>query len=85
MNINSVWNNIIKYEGQKFYTKRGIECTYIIKGEQIVLQNTNRNIPRSNIEKAIAVDNPSVYKFEKLNLQGPSYIYAIITDERICK
>ena len=79
----TIWNNILEHEGETFYTVTGKPCSYKILGNQIVLQNTNRNIPRSNIEKALAVINPSVSKFERINLQGPSYIMAIITDPRI--
>ncbi|MDD3417210.1 MAG: hypothetical protein PHY47_24980 [Lachnospiraceae bacterium] len=31
----------------------------------------------------LTVINPTVSKFEAMNLQGPSYIYAIISDARI--
>jgi hypothetical protein len=78
-----IWTNILKHEGEQFYTITGRPCSYKISGNQIVLLNTNRNIPRSNIERALAVVNPTVSKFESMNLQGPSYIMAIITDPRI--
>lgn len=83
--IITIWKNILEHQGETFHTVRGKSCSYIISGNQIVLQNTNRNIPRSNIEQALTVINPSVSKFESINLQGPSYIMAIITDPRIKK
>jgi hypothetical protein len=78
-----IWANILKHEGEQFYTVTGKPCSYKISGNQIILLNTNRNIPRSNIEHALAVVNPTVSKLESMNLQGPSYIMAIITDSRI--
>jgi len=78
-----IWTNILKHEGEEFYTVTGKPCSYRISGNQIVLLNTNRNISRSNIECALDVVNPTVSKLESMNLQGPSYIMAIITDSRI--
>lgn len=84
MNDNDkVWRNIVNHEGEQFHTVTGKICSYRISGNQIVLINTNRNIPKSNIEQALTVVNPTVSKLESMNLQGPSYIMAIITDPRI--
>ena len=84
MNDNDrIWTNISNHQGEELNTVRGRTCSYKIAGNQIVLLNTNRNIPRSNIEQALAVINPTVSKLEAMNLQGPSYILAIINDPRI--
>ena len=80
-----IWTNIVKHEGEQFYTVTGKPCSYKISGNQIILLNTNRNIPRSNIERALDVVNPTVSALERINLQGPSYIMAIISDSRIRK
>jgi hypothetical protein len=85
MNIEQVWRNIKAHEGETFFTKKGKEFTYHMTDRLVILENTNRNIPIGNFEKAIGVTNPSVVAFQKMNLQGPSYIYGIITDERIQK
>jgi hypothetical protein len=78
-----IWANIVKHEGEQFYTVTGRPCYYKISGNQIILLNTTRNIPRSNIERALDVVNPKVSQLERMNLQGPSYILAIIGDPRI--
>lgn len=78
-----IWANIVKHAGEQFYTVKGRPCSYKISGNQIILLNTTRNIPRSNIERALDVVNPTVSQFERMNLQGPSYIMAIISDPRI--
>ena len=85
MDIETVWERIVAHAGEVFYTKRGIKYTYHIRNHQVILENTNRNIPYSNFETALTVVNPNIVKFEHLNLQGPSYIYGIITDDRIRK
>ena len=85
MNIEQVWRNVKAHEGETFFTKTGKKFTYHMTDRLVVLENTNRNIPIGNFEKAIGIANPSVVAFQKMNLQGPSYIYGIITDERIRK
>lgn len=82
-NIDSVWNKIIAHQGETFYTKSHCECSYKVNGNSIKLNNTNRSIPKSNIEKAIKIPNPSLCELREMNLQGASYIFAIITDNRI--
>ena len=85
MDIQTMWERIVAHAGEEFHTKRGIPYTYHVRNRQLILENTNRKIPYSNFETALSVVNPNIVKFERLNLQGPSYIYGIITDERICK
>ena len=83
MNIESVWSRIALHAGEFFYTKTGVPFTYHVTNRLVVLDNTKRNIPIGNFETALAVAKPSVVAFQRLNLQGPSYIYGIITDSRI--
>lgn len=79
-----VWNNIVRFQGEQFFTtSKKIPFSYIVKNNNIILQNTNRSIPRSNIETSLNVESPTVSKLKELNLQGPSYLLAIITDSRI--
>lgn len=85
MNIETIWKRIKMYEGETFYTKTGCPYTYHVRNHIMVLENTNRNIPIGDFEKALAVANPGVVEFQRMNLQGPSYIYGIITDYRITK
>ena len=37
-----VWRNIKRYAGEKFHTKIGVEFSYHIRNDYIVLENTNR-------------------------------------------
>lgn len=66
--FDKVWSNILKHEGEEFYTVTGKPCSYRISGNQVVLLNTNRNISRSNIERALGVVDPTVSKLESMNL-----------------
>ena len=55
----------------------------MVEGNSIKLKNTNRSIPKSNIEKAIKIPDSSLSELRGMNLQGASYIFAIINDDRI--
>jgi hypothetical protein len=80
--IDSIWERIKEYEGQVFIQIRGGQFTYIVKGNQIILSRTCRCIPKSTFEKALKLV-PLENTVPVQNLQGPSYLYAILMDERI--
>ena len=83
-NIDHVWANICKHEGEVFHTVRNIEYTYVVKDNCILINNdVRRKIKKVAIEKALSIENPTPYKIQMANIWGPSYIYGIITDSRI--
>lgn len=80
--FSNVWNKIVSHEGQVFTQIRGKEFTYRIVGNSIIPSTTNRNIHMNQFEKAyelMPLKNTSTIQ----NLQGPSYLFAILTDNRI--
>lgn len=80
--IDEVWNRIVANEGETFYQIRGGEFTYKVKGNLIILSRTNRSVAKSVFEKAlelVPLENTTPVQ----RLQAPSYLYAILTDERI--
>lgn len=83
MNFDNVWARMISHAGEMFCTKTGIPFSYRISGHLVILENTNRNIPYSDFETALSLPDLGITKLKKLNLQGPSYIYGILTDKRI--
>lgn len=79
--IDRVWNNILKHEGEAFYTITKIEYRYVVKDNYILVNDDpRRRITKANLEKALEIVNPTP---SKINLRGQSYIYGIITDSRI--
>ena len=83
--IDKVWANICKYEGETFHTqKRKIPFTYVVKDNYIIVNNDARRgrITIENIEKSLLIANPIP---AKISGWAPSYICAIITDIRIVK
>ena len=83
-NIDNVWANICKHEGDVFYTVRNVEYTYVIKDNYILINNdSRRKITKTNLAKALDFQNPTCSKIANAGIWGPSYIYGIITDSRI--
>lgn len=82
--IDIVWANIIKNEGQIFKTKRQIPYTYIVGNNYILINNDKRRlITKESISRALFVENPTPAKLDSEAIWGPSYVYGLITDERI--
>lgn len=83
VSIDDVWDRIEIHSGETFYQIRGGEFTYIVDGGHIYLSRTQQRIPKSHFEKALAFvplrnTGPLQEKF-----RGPSYIFAILMDDRI--
>ena len=84
MNIETVWNNIKRHEGEAFCTITGIEYEYVVYTDYLLVNDLkSRRITKGMIEKAIAIDNPTPKKIELEGCRGPSYIWGIIAYTRI--
>lgn len=82
--ISKVWANICNHEGETFYTVRKIPYTYVVKEDYILINDdSRRHITKENIEKALKIENPTCTKIGNEGIWGPSYIFGIITDNRI--
>jgi hypothetical protein len=90
MDIDVLWENIIKHADEKFYTSKGIEFTYsLLNANTIMPMNVNgsrlRPISKNSIEKVITEQKlPLQFTTQVQQYQAPSYVYAILTDKRIC-
>jgi hypothetical protein len=81
IDIEIVWSRIKHHEDEVFYQIRGKEFTFTITGNYLN-PPTNRIIPKSDFKKALEfIPLSDTTKIQ--NLQGPSYIYAILMDKRI--
>jgi hypothetical protein len=80
--IEQVWGRISSHAGETFRQIRGGEFTYDVSGDYVRLHRTNRSIPRKNFEEALRY-YPLKNTAPVQHLQGPSYVYAILMDERI--
>ena len=78
----TIWQRIEAFAGQEFRQKRGGEFTYVIESGCVSPNRTNRMLPRSQFEQAwerMPPDGPGALQ----DLQGPSYLWAILIDPRI--
>ena len=84
MNIETVWKNIKLCEGQVFKTIRGVEYNYVAYSDYILINNDmRRRITKDSLKIAIAIDNPTPSKIQHENIWAHSYVYGIVTDNRI--
>ncbi|RTE09619.1 hypothetical protein [Paenibacillus whitsoniae] len=78
----SVWLRIVAHEDSEFRQVRGKTFKYKMNGNAIVPNTTNYLIAKSQIERAwerMPVRGPG----EISDLIAPSYLFAILADERI--
>lgn len=82
MTFAQVWERVRAHAGEEFRQKRGKAFTYDVVGAAVIPSTTNRQLPQSHFEKAWArmpADGPGALQ----GLQGPSYLWAILSDSRI--
>ena len=80
--IDTVWQRVLRHEGETFRQIRGGEFTYRVNGALINLSRTNQHVSRAQMEQAlelVPLAKPSIVQ----HLRAPSYIYAILMDDRI--
>jgi hypothetical protein len=82
ISFDAVWKRIEFHSGETFTQIRGGEFSYEAKKAYIILDRTNQNISQSDFEEAyhlLPLQNTTSIQ----HLRGPSYIYAILMDNRI--
>ena len=80
-----VWKNIKDCSGAIFYTKTGYPFTYTVIDDVVRTSRTNYALYMDQFEKAYAlapVKGPGEYSNM---VRGPSYVWAILHDDRIRK
>ncbi len=78
-----VWNRILQHQGEEFRQRRGGVFTYAVRGEVLEPDRTPTGIAKSQFEQAYAVAPFAKVGDVPAQLWGPSYIYAILMDDRI--
>ncbi|GGM90836.1 hypothetical protein GCM10011609_29910 [Lentzea pudingi] len=76
------WRRINELQGEEFHQKTGRPFTYRVVSGQIVPDTTDRQLPMSHFRRAFdraPLPGPGSIQ----DLQGPSYIWAILTDPRV--
>jgi hypothetical protein len=80
--MDEVWVRIETHAGEAFRQIRGREFTYSVVGNAVKPSTTDRILGRSQFEKALD-QVPLTITVPLQQLQGPSYLYAILMDPRI--
>ena len=78
----AVWRRIVSHSGAAFHQVRGRPFTYEARGRTIYLHTTNWVIGRAAVEQALTrmpLDRVS----DLQDRSAPSYLYAILTADRI--
>jgi hypothetical protein len=82
--IDAVWRRIEAHAGETFRQVRGGEFTYRVEGGCVRPDRTSRNLARSQFARALD-RSPLTSTSQLQDLQGPSYLFAILTDDRIAR
>ena len=77
-----VWQRIVTLEGQPFCQMRGKAFRYRVSGNSVVPSTANRQLARSQFARAYE-RAPLRGPGQLQDLQGPSYLFAILTDPRV--
>jgi len=80
--IDALWARIKANEGQTFRQIRGKEFSYMVIGSSVIPSTTKQNIPRSHFAEAVTL-MPLRDTVPLQHLRGPSYLFAILMDQRI--
>lgn len=84
IDFETIWNRIIQNENEEFKTKTGLPFTYQISNNKFICSRVNYNISKENFHQCYLLGLPQV---EKINVKditaGPSYVWAVLHDERI--
>jgi hypothetical protein len=86
MKIESIWNDILKHEGEIFQTARGIRFTYkVLNDHEIqpyVGDKSRWKLSKEVFNKALEFPKFSGTEFSK-KIIGSSYVAGILNDKRI--
>jgi hypothetical protein len=80
--IEEVWKRILENEGNIFRQIKGGEFTYKVKGNVVELSRTNRSVSKNTFNEALK-HVPLKNTVPLQNLQAPSYLFAILMDNRV--
>jgi hypothetical protein len=80
--IDEVFRRIVAHEGDTFQQKRGETFTYTVSAQSIRLDRSNRMVGKGEFAKALE-KCPLTGPGQINHVQAPSYVFAILTDDRI--
>ena len=84
MDIERIWSNVKRNEGEVFRQIKGKEFSYKVNnsGNSIYLSTTNQAITKNLLAQAVEL-MPFSSTAPLQHLRAPSYLFALLTDNRI--
>lgn len=82
MTIDELWALLERHEGEKFHQIRGKAFTYSLEPGGLRPSTTDWLIPRAHVAEALE-QVPLGNTVPLQHLYGPSYLYAVLMDDRI--
>ena len=82
VSFETIWQRIKRHAGKDFQQIRGGKFTYRVSSNTVYLGRTNQNLPKVYFKEASKLI-PLKNTVPVQHLRGPSYIYAILMDDRI--
>jgi len=83
LDIETVWARILAHQGEVFHQAMGQAFTYQISGTALIPDTTKAKIYKSQFAKALEHVPFSKVSDVPSGVFGPSYVYAILMDQRI--
>jgi hypothetical protein len=77
-----VFGRIAAHAGETFWQVRGQPFTYEVSGQSVKLHRTNRIVTKAEFAKALE-RCPLTGPGQINDVQAPSYVFAILVDERV--
>lgn len=75
-----LWNAIVQFQGDLFYTAKNLEFFYLVKGNEMFVSRKDKSITRASVMMAFhkALELGRVVKGpKKLGTFGASYLYPV--------
>ena len=86
MYIDELWNKILKYEGEIFFTATGLKFTYVVINDHQIVPyrdgKTRWKLSKNLFAKALEFPQYSGTEFNN-KIIGSSYVAGILNDDRI--
>ena len=80
--MSQIWEKVKQFQGQTFQTVTGLEFTYEVSGSKVIHSRSKATLSRSDFERAFMLCPQKPSDLHNA-VSGPSYVYAIITDDRM--
>lgn len=83
MTFDELWDKIVENQGKRFYTVRGMEFTYCVKGGCVFISRKDKAITKATVK--MAYEEAAKLDFEvkgpkKLKCFGASYLFPVFLE-----